>query len=93
MNVRGQLVRMRLGPRFVVVVELRGRGARSRVMKYREYLLGVRVVSDVEFPRAGELSPGLRIRIGPHGSWRGGADVPSSWQSSPDPTFRAAGAC
>ena len=36
------------------VLQLRGRGA-SRSMKYRDYLLAV--VSDVEFPRGGELTP------------------------------------
>src|SRR5271169_710956 len=54
LNVAHKLVRMRARPKILLATNYED--AAWQVMKYREYLLGV--VSDVEFPRAGELSPG-----------------------------------
>jgi CheY-like chemotaxis protein len=53
LNVAHKLVRMRARPKILLASNYEDAG--RQVMKYREYLLGV--VSDVEFPRAGELSP------------------------------------
>jgi CheY-like chemotaxis protein len=53
LNVAHKLVRMRARPKILLASNYED--AAQQVMKYREYLLGV--VSDVEFPRAGELSP------------------------------------
>src|ERR1700688_2037171 len=52
LNVAHKLVRMRARPKILLASNYED--AAQLVMKYREYLLGV--VSDVEFPRAGELS-------------------------------------
>jgi CheY-like chemotaxis protein len=53
LNVAHKLVRMRARPKILLASNYED--AARLVMKYREYLLGV--VSDVEFPRAGSLSP------------------------------------
>src|SRR3984885_2387343 len=53
LNVAHKLVRMRARPKILLASNYED--AARLVMKYREYLLGV--VSDVEFPRDGELSP------------------------------------
>ncbi len=53
LNVAHKLVRMRARPKILLASNYED--AAQQVMKYREYLLGV--VSDVEFPRDGELSP------------------------------------
>jgi CheY-like chemotaxis protein len=53
LNVAHKLVRMRARPKILLASNYED--AARQVMQYREYLLGV--VSDVEFPRAGELSP------------------------------------
>jgi CheY-like chemotaxis protein len=53
LNVAHKLLRMRARPKILLASNYED--AAQQVMKYREYLLGV--VSDVEFPRAGELSP------------------------------------
>jgi CheY-like chemotaxis protein len=53
LNVAHKLVRMRARPKILLASNYED--AARQVMKYREYLLGV--VSDVEFPRAGRLSP------------------------------------
>lgn len=53
LNVAHKLVRMRARPKILLCSNYEA--ASELVMKYREYLLGV--VSDVEFPRDGELSP------------------------------------
>src|SRR5579862_2975108 len=53
LNVAHKLVRMRARPKILLASNYED--AARQVMKYREYLLGV--VSDVEFPRNGELSP------------------------------------
>ncbi len=53
LNVAHKLVRMRARPKILLATNYED--AAQQVMQYREYLLGV--VSDVEFPRAGELSP------------------------------------
>jgi CheY-like chemotaxis protein len=53
LNVAHKLVRMRARPKILLASNYED--AAQQVLKYREYLLGV--VSDVEFPRAGELSP------------------------------------
>src|SRR6202140_558508 len=52
LNVAHKLVRMRARPKILLASN--HEDAAQQVTKYREYLLGV--VSDVEFPRAGELS-------------------------------------
>jgi CheY-like chemotaxis protein len=52
LNVAHKLVRMRARPKILLATTYED--AAQQVMTYREYLLGV--VSDVEFPRAGELS-------------------------------------
>ncbi len=52
LNVAHKLVRMRARPKILLATNYED--AARQVMKYREYLLGV--VSDVEFPRGGELS-------------------------------------
>src|SRR5271169_1549222 len=52
LNVAHKLVRMRARPKILLASNYED--AARQVMQYREYLLGV--VSDVEFPRAGELS-------------------------------------
>jgi len=53
LNVAHKLVRMRARPKILLCSNYEE--AEREVMKYREYLLGV--ISDVEFPRAGELTP------------------------------------
>ena len=53
MNVAHKLVRMRARPRILLCSNYED--AAQQVTRYREYLFGV--VSDVEFPRQGELSP------------------------------------
>jgi CheY-like chemotaxis protein len=53
LNVAHKLLRMRARPKILLATNYED--AVQLVMQYREYLLGV--VSDVEFPRAGELSP------------------------------------
>src|SRR5271167_3872341 len=52
LNVAHKLVRMRARPKILLATNYED--AALQVMKYREYLLGV--VSEVEFPRAGELN-------------------------------------
>ena len=52
-NVAHKLVRMRARPKILLGSNYED--AEREVMKYRDHLLGV--VSDVEFPRAGELTP------------------------------------
>ena len=53
LNVAHKLVRMRARPKILLCSNYED--AERQVMKYRDYLLGV--VSDVEFPRGGELTP------------------------------------
>ena len=53
LNVAHKLVRMRARPKILLCSNYEE--AEREVMKYREYLLGV--ISDVEFPRGGELTP------------------------------------
>jgi CheY-like chemotaxis protein len=53
LNVAHKLVRMRARPKILLCSNYEE--AEREVLKYREYLLGV--ISDVEFPRAGELTP------------------------------------
>ncbi len=53
LNVAHKLVRMRARPKILLASNYED--AARQVMQYREYLLGV--VSDVEFPHDGELSP------------------------------------
>src|SRR5271167_812931 len=53
LNVAHKLVRMRARPKILLASNYED--AARQVMQYREYLLGV--VSEVEFPRAGALSP------------------------------------
>ena len=51
-NIAHKLVRMRARPKILLCSNYEE--AEREVLKYREYLLGV--ISDVEFPRAGELT-------------------------------------
>src|ERR1700691_3695563 len=53
LNVAHKLVRMRARPKILLASSFED--AAQQVTKYRDYLLGV--VSDVEFPRDGELTP------------------------------------
>ena len=53
LNVAHKLVRMRARPKILLCSNYEE--AERQVQKYRDYLLGV--ISDVEFPRAGELTP------------------------------------
>ncbi|HWR35199.1 MAG TPA: PEP/pyruvate-binding domain-containing protein [Clostridia bacterium] len=52
-NVAHKLVRMRARPKILLCCNYED--AMEQVLKYRDYLFGV--VSDVEFPRGGELTP------------------------------------
>ena len=53
LNIAHKLVRMRARPKILLCSDYED--AERQVMKYRDYLLGV--VSDVEFPQAGILTP------------------------------------
>jgi CheY-like chemotaxis protein len=53
LNMAHKLVRMRARPKILLCSNYED--AEREVLKYREYLLGV--ISDVEFPRGGELVP------------------------------------
>ena len=53
LNVAHKLVRMRARPKILLCSNYEE--AERHVLKYRDYLLGV--MSDVEFPRGGELTP------------------------------------
>ena len=53
LNIAHKLVRMRARPKILLCSNYEE--AEREVLKYRDYLLGV--ISDVEFPRAGELTP------------------------------------
>jgi len=53
LNVAHKLVRMRARPK--ILLSSNYEEAAQEVLKYREYLLGV--VSDIEFPRGGEVTP------------------------------------
>jgi len=53
LNLAHKLVRMRARPKILLCSNYED--AEREVLKYRDYLLGV--ISDVEFPRAGELTP------------------------------------
>jgi len=58
-NVAHKLVRMRARPKILLCSNYED--AARQVMKYGEYLLGV--VSDVEFPRGGELLPDAGFQL------------------------------
>ncbi len=58
-NIAHKLVRMRARPKILLCSNYED--AAQQVMKYGEYLLGV--VSDVEFPRAGELLPDAGFQL------------------------------
>ncbi len=58
-NVAHKLVRMRARPKILLCSNYEE--AAQQVMKYGEYLLGV--VSDVEFPRGGELLPDAGFQL------------------------------
>src|SRR5271165_4547563 len=53
LNLAHKLVRMRARPKILLCSNYEQ--AEREVLKYREYLLGV--ISDVEFPKSGELTP------------------------------------
>ncbi len=53
LNVAHKLVRMRARPKILLCSDYED--AERQVLKYRDYLVGV--VSDVEFPRGGQLTP------------------------------------
>ncbi len=76
-NVAHKLMRMRARPKILLSSSYED--AEQLVMKFREYLLGV--VSDIEFPRGGELSPesGFELAAMIH---RVMPDVPIVLQSS-----------
>ena len=57
LNVAHKLVRMRARPKILLGSNYEE--AEREVMKYRDHLLGV--ISDVEFPRDGELTPAGRF--------------------------------
>ena len=59
LNVAHKLVRMRARPKILLCSDYED--AERELFKYREYLLGV--VSDVEFPRGGELTPEAGFRL------------------------------
>src|SRR5216684_8482810 len=58
-NIAHKLVRMRARPKILLCSNYED--AAQQVMKYGEYLLGV--VSDVEFPRGGELLPDAGFQL------------------------------
>ncbi|HTV64057.1 MAG TPA: PEP/pyruvate-binding domain-containing protein, partial [Bryocella sp.] len=76
-NLAHKLVRMRARPKILLCSNYEE--AEREVMKYREYLLGV--ISDVEFPRAGELTPEAGFELA-HMVRRTIPDVPIALQSS-----------
>jgi CheY-like chemotaxis protein len=59
LNVAHKLVRMRARPKILLCSDYED--AERELFKHREYLLGV--VSDVEFPRGGELTPEAGFRL------------------------------
>ena len=77
LNVAHKLVRMRARPKILLASNYED--AAQQVIQYREYLLGV--VSDVEFPRAGELSADAGFDLA-HMVREEVADVPIVLQSS-----------
>jgi CheY-like chemotaxis protein len=77
LNVAHKLVRMRARPKILLCSNYED--AETQVMKYREYLLGV--VSDVEFPRGGELRPEAGFELA-HMVRNTVADIPIVLQSS-----------
>jgi CheY-like chemotaxis protein len=58
-NVAHRLMRMRARPKILLSTTYED--AVDQVMRYRDYLMGV--VSDVEFPRDGQLSPGAGFEL------------------------------
>jgi CheY-like chemotaxis protein len=77
LNVAHKLVRMRARPKILLCSNYED--AETQVMKYREYLLGV--VSDVEFPRGGQLTPEAGFELA-HMVRNTVADIPIVLQSS-----------
>jgi CheY-like chemotaxis protein len=76
-NVAHKLVRMRARPRILLSSNFED--ACAQVMKYRDYLFGM--VSDVEFPREGALSPEAGFALA-HTVRRLVPDIPVVLQSS-----------
>src|SRR5579871_650038 len=75
-NLAHKLVRMRARPKILLCSNFEE--AEQEVLKYREYLLGV--ISDVEFPRAGELTAEAGFELA-HMVRRTIPDVPIALQS------------
>jgi CheY-like chemotaxis protein len=59
LNVAHRVMRMRARPKILLSTTYED--AVEQVMRYRDYLMGV--VSDVEFPREGKLSPGAGFEL------------------------------
>ncbi len=76
-NLAHKLVRMRARPKILLCSNYEE--AEREVLKYRDYLLGV--ISDVEFPRGGELTPEAGFELA-HMVRRTIPDVPIALQSS-----------
>ncbi len=76
-NLAHKLVRMRARPKILLCSNYED--AEQEVLKYRDYLLGV--ISDVEFPRHGELTPEAGFELA-HMVRRTIPDVPIALQSS-----------
>ncbi len=76
-NLAHKLVRMRARPKILLCSNYEE--AEQQVLKYRDYLLGV--ISDVEFPRHGELTPEAGFELA-HMVRRTIPDVPIALQSS-----------
>ena len=83
-NVAHKLLRMRARPK--ILLSSHYEEAAELAMKYRDYLLGV--ISDVEFPRDGELSPESGFDLA-HMIRGVVPDVPIVLQSSRTEQFRA----
>jgi len=75
-NLAHKLVRMRARPKILLCSNYEE--AESEVLKYRDYLLGV--ISDVEFPRGGQLTPEAGFELA-HMVRRTIPDVPIALQS------------
>jgi len=76
LNLAHKLVRMRARPKILLCSTFEE--AEREVLKYRDYLLGV--ISDVEFPRSGELTPEAGFELA-HMVRRIVPDVPIALQS------------
>jgi CheY-like chemotaxis protein len=76
-NLAHKLLRMRARPKILLCSDFEE--AAEQAMRYKEYLFGV--ISDVEFPRGGELTPEAGFELA-HLIRRAVPDVPIALQSS-----------